>query len=183
MKKLCTVFFISIIFIAVQTTGGILSGSIAIFTDTAHLASDLVGFAISMLSLTIAQRPASKSLSFGYHRAEVVGTLASIIFLWVLTIWLLVEATDRFVHPPEIEGFIMFVTAVLGLIFNLIQMKILHSGEGHYHLGGDEGHDHDHGEHEHKHDHKHEDNKHTHAAHEDEEHKHEEGHKHTHEAH
>ncbi len=181
MKKLCTVFFISIIFIAVQTTGGILSGSIAIFTDTAHLASDLVGFAISMLSLTIAQRPASKSLSFGYHRAEIVGTLASIIFLWVLTIWLLVEATDRFVHPPEIEGFIMFVTAVLGLIFNLIQMKILHSGEGHYHLGGgdDHGHDHghDHDDHVHKHDHKHEAGKHTHGHDGEEEHKHdEEGH-------
>jgi hypothetical protein len=40
----------------------------------------------------------------------------------------------------------MFVVAVLGLIFNLIQMKILHSGDGHYHLGG--GHHH----HDHSHD-------------------------------
>ena len=54
MHKLYIVAFVSIIFIAVQTTGGIMSGSIAIFTDTAHLTSDLVGFAISMVSLTIA---------------------------------------------------------------------------------------------------------------------------------
>ena len=39
----------------------------------------------------------------------------------------------------------MLVVAVMGLIFNLIQMKILHSGEGHHHLGG-EGHHHDHNE-------------------------------------
>jgi len=59
--------------------GGIMANSIAIFTDTAHLASDLVGFSISVFSLVIATRPASKTLSFGYHRAEIIGTLVSII--------------------------------------------------------------------------------------------------------
>lgn len=54
MRKLLIVSFVSVFFIAVQITGGILSNSIAIFTDTAHLASDLVGFGISILSLTIA---------------------------------------------------------------------------------------------------------------------------------
>jgi hypothetical protein len=39
----------------------------------------------------------------------------------------------------------MAITAVAGLFFNLIQMKILHSGEGHYHLGGDD-HGHSHGD-------------------------------------
>jgi hypothetical protein len=55
----------------------------------------------------------------------------------------------------------MFATAVLGLFFNLIQMKILHSGDGHYHLGGEHGHshDHDHG-HSHSHDHNHKGHKH-----------------------
>ena len=67
--------------------------SIAIFTDSAHLASDMIGFAISIASLRLAERKADKSLSFGYHRAEVIGTLVSIIFLWGLTIWLLQEAT------------------------------------------------------------------------------------------
>lgn len=92
MKKLITVSCVSVFFIAAQTAGGILSGSIAIFTDTAHLLSDLVGFAISMGSLIVAQRSATKELSFGFHRAEVLGTLVSIIFLWTLTIWLVYEA-------------------------------------------------------------------------------------------
>jgi len=44
----------------------------------------------------------------------------------------------------------MLGTSALGLVFNLIQIKVLHSGEGHYHLGGDDKacsghHDHDHG--------------------------------------
>jgi zinc transporter 2 len=159
MRKLLIVSFVSVFFIAVQITGGILSNSIAIFTDTAHLASDLVGFGISIISLTIAQRKSNTALSFGYHRAEVIGTLISVIGLQVLTLWLVYEATLRFFNPPKIDGPIMLATAILGLFFNLIQMKILHSGDGHYHLGG--GHDHSHGDHDHGHDH----TSHTHHAH------------------
>jgi Co/Zn/Cd efflux system component len=53
----------------------------------------------------------------------------------------------RIIYPEEVVGVTMFIVAVMGLIFNLIQMKILHSGDGHYHLGGghnDHGHDHGH---------------------------------------
>lgn len=107
----------------------------------------MIGFAMSMAALRLAMRPASKELTFGWHRAEILGTLISIIFLLTLTIWLVVEATDRVIEPVEVKGFEMAVTAVAGLFFNLIQMKILHSGEGHYHLGGDDhGHAHGKGE-------------------------------------
>lgn len=145
----------SIFFIVAQLIGGYLAQSIAIFTDSAHLASDLIGFAISIISLKVAARPATKSLSFGYHRAEVVGTLVSIIFIWGLTIWLIYEATLRIIEPQEVLGGTMLIVAIMGLIFNLIQMKILHSGEGHYHLGGGHDHDHGHGHGEHNHDHDH----------------------------
>ena len=99
--------------------------------------------------------PATKSLSFGYHRAEVVGTLVSIIFIWGLTIWLLYEATLRILAPQEVLGGTMLIVAIMGLIFNLIQMKILHSGDGHYHLGGSHDHDHDGHDHDHGHSHGH----------------------------
>jgi len=72
------------------------------------------------MSLITAQKPATGSLSFGYHRAEVIGTLGSILLIQGLTIWLFVEATKRFITPPEIGGFIMMVTAIAGLFFNMI---------------------------------------------------------------
>lgn len=104
----------------------------------------MIGFAISMWALKIAKSPASNTLTFGWHRAEILGTIISIIFLLTLTIWLVFEAFDRVVAPQEVKGFEMFVTAIMGLFFNLIQMSILHQGEGHYHLGGDDhGHSHD----------------------------------------
>jgi zinc transporter 2 len=99
MKKLKIVSVVSVFFIAAQLTGGILANSIAIFTDTAHLASDMIGFAMSMVALKISLRPASHQLTFGWHRAEVIGTLVSVAFLLTLTIWLVVEATRRILKP------------------------------------------------------------------------------------
>lgn len=94
--------------------------SIAIFTDSAHLASDMIGFAISIISLKMAQRPATKSLTYGYHRSEIIGTLVSVIFIWGLTIWLVSEATIRILNGSVVKGDIMFVVACLGLVFNLV---------------------------------------------------------------
>ena len=166
MRKLKIVSFVSIFFIAAQMTGGYLANSIAIFTDTAHLASDMIGFSMSMIALKISMRPASHELTFGWHRAEILGTLMSVSFLVTLTLWLVVEATKRIINPQKVNSEIMAITAVAGLFFNLIQMKILHQGDGHYHLGGSHdhaGHNHDHGHsHEHGDDHKHE-HKHDHG--------------------
>lgn len=119
-RKLLIVSVVSVFFIVAQLIGGYLAKSIAIFTDSAHLASDLVGFAISIISLKMAQRPASKALSFGYHRAEVIGTLVSIIFIWGLTIWLIYEATSRILYPEKVNSLTMLIVAVMGLGFNLI---------------------------------------------------------------
>ena len=52
-KKLITVSIVSTFFITAQLIGGYMAGSIAIFTDAAHLASDLVGFAVSILALSM----------------------------------------------------------------------------------------------------------------------------------
>jgi zinc transporter 2 len=79
--------------------GGYYANSIAIYTDTAHLASDLIGFAMSIVALKISMKPASKELTYGWHRAEIIGTMISVIFLFAITFWLLVEASNRIINP------------------------------------------------------------------------------------
>jgi zinc transporter 2 len=95
MKKLKIVSCVSIFFIICQCIGGYLANSIAIFTDTAHLGTDMIGFVISMIALKMSLRPASNSHTFGWARAEIIGTLISVIFLMTITIWLFFEATGR----------------------------------------------------------------------------------------
>jgi len=122
MKKLYQVSGVSVFFIIAQLVGGWISGSIAIFADTAHLASDMMGFVIAMAGIKLGERKADAEMSYGYHRAELVGTLVSVISIWIMTIWLLVAATERFFMPPQVRGNLMFIVAVIGLFFNMIQI-------------------------------------------------------------
>jgi solute carrier family 30 (zinc transporter), member 2 len=77
-------------------------------------------------------------MSFGYHRAEVLGALASIMLIWGIVIYLFIEAIHRIVDPEPIDGEIMLITAVVGLVCNFISIFTLHS------FGGGHKHTHDH---------------------------------------
>ena len=128
-----------------EILGGYLSGSIAIITDAAHMLSDVAGFLISYFAIYMGSRPANYQMSFGYHRAEILGALASVLLIWGLIIWLFIEAIHRIVDPEEIDGTVMLITAAVGLVFNFISIFTLHSCGGHHHHGHSHGHDHGHG--------------------------------------
>jgi solute carrier family 30 (zinc transporter), member 2 len=127
ISRLAKVCIFCFIFMMIEFIGGWIAGSLAIMTDAAHLLSDLSGFLISMVSLFIALRPADKRLTYGYHRAEVIGALSSVLIIWCLTAWLIIEAIQRIYNPQPITGLLMLGIAVCGLSFNLIMSKILTS--------------------------------------------------------
>ncbi len=127
ISRLSKVCIFCSIFMMIEFFGGWIAGSLAIMTDAAHLLSDLSGFLISMVSLYIALRPADKRLTYGYHRAEVIGALSSVLIIWCLTAWLIIEAIQRFYNPKPIVGILMLSISLCGLSFNLIMSKILTS--------------------------------------------------------
>lgn len=127
MRKLVIVSLICFLFMGGELVGGLISGSLAIMTDAAHMLSDVASFMISYFAIYMGNRPASFKMSFGYHRAEVLGALASIAMIWGLLIWLFAEAIDRIVHPSEIDGEVMLITAVVGLACNIVSIFTLHS--------------------------------------------------------
>ena len=89
-------------------------------------------------------------MTFGWHRAEVIGTLMSVAFLIIVTVWLVVEAIKRFLTPEEVEPTSMLITAIISIFMNLIMIKILHAdgmpnSHGHSHEDGAHGHSHSQG--------------------------------------
>lgn len=108
-----------------EIVGGLLANSLAIMTDAAHLLSDLAGFLISIFALWLATRPATSRLSFGFHRAEILGALISVLLIWVLTGILVYEACWRLAHPEDVDGKIMFIVATCGLVVNFTMGMIL----------------------------------------------------------
>ena len=86
---------ICFVFMAVEFVGGFLSNSSAIMTDAAHMLSDVSAMGISYFSIKMGSMSPDLTRSYGYHRAEVLGALTSIIIIWVLVAWLCYEATER----------------------------------------------------------------------------------------
>ena len=108
MQKLIYVTCLSAIFMTIEIIGGYTAHSIAILSDAAHLGTDVLGLAISVIAMAIAQKQATERFSFGFHRAEVLGAIISILTIWVMVAGLVYEATMRFLNPPEIAGKVMF---------------------------------------------------------------------------
>ena len=125
MFKLKIISSVCFTFMTIEFIFGYLAGSLAIISDATHLLSDLAGFLISLFSLIVALKPADKNFTFGYHRFEVLGALASILIIWALTVWLLIAAVYRIKHPNPIVGFIMVCIAAGSLVFNIIMNRIL----------------------------------------------------------
>lgn len=159
MKKLFYVSIVCLIFMCIEIIGGYLANSIAIMSDAAHLLSDLFGFAISIISITISKKVATNTMSFGFHRAEIIGALVSVTLIWGLTLWLLYEATVRIINPVQVDSIIMIIIAVIGFLFNVIMGIVLSwNGIGHVHImhnhKHDEEHEHEHNDDDDEHDHK-----------------------------
>jgi len=126
MYQLKCVTVVGLVFVSAQGVGAYMANSIAIATDCAHLATDLIAFIIGIVALALTRKGESERYTWGWHRSEIIGSIISIIFLLVLTIILLVEAIKRCYEKYDIEGEIMLITAILSLFFNLILIKVLH---------------------------------------------------------
>lgn len=94
----------------VEIVAGVISKSLAILTDAAHMLSDLSSFGVSLAALHFATLPGTKQLSFGYHRIEILGALFSILVIWAMTGCLVAAAVARILNPEEVQAPIMIYT-------------------------------------------------------------------------
>lgn len=138
--RLILASILCLLFMLVEVVGGVLANSLAIASDAAHLLTDFASFMISLFSIWMATRPASRRMSFGWHRAEVVGALTSVLLIWVVTGILCYVATERIIENNfEVDASIMVITAAVGVAVNLIMGMALTLGgvpHGHSHSGG-----------------------------------------------
>ncbi|KFP82986.1 Zinc transporter 8, partial [Apaloderma vittatum] len=136
-RKLCVASVICIFFMIAEITGegGQIAGSLAVITDAAHILVDLTSFLISLFSLWLASRPPTKQLTYGWHRAEILGALMSMIIIWMVTGVLTYLASMRLLHPDyNIDATVMLITSASAVLANILLSLILHqTGHGHSH--------------------------------------------------
>lgn len=149
-RRLVMASVLCLLFMIGEAVGGILANSLAIATDAAHLLTDFASFMISLMAIWVASRPATKRMSFGWYRAEVIGALTSVLLIWVVTGVLVYMAVQRIINEDyEIDAEIMLITAAVGVGVNVIMGIALQAGgvaHGHSHGGVESqkhGHQHD----------------------------------------
>ena len=111
-----------------EVIGGLLTGSLALLADAAHMLSDDLSLGLALFAVWLAQNPATADRTFGYKRAEILAALANGVTLVAISIWIFIEAYRRLEDPPEILGGWMLVVAVGGLLINTVAFAILHRG-------------------------------------------------------
>jgi cation diffusion facilitator family transporter len=114
----------------VEVVGALLSGSLALLADAAHMATDALGIGMALGAVTLAQRPARGRRTFGWQRMEVLAAVANGLLLLGVGAYVVIEAVRRIGDPPDIHSGWMLGVATLGLVVNLGSLMLLRSGQG-----------------------------------------------------
>ncbi|MBI5131536.1 MAG: cation transporter [Rhodopseudomonas palustris] len=115
-------------YLLAEVVGGLITGSLALLADAAHMLTDVGGLGLALLAIRFAAKEATPRRTYGYLRMEVLSALANAVVLLLLTVYILYEAYQRFLGPPEVLGGPMLIVATVGLIVNLISMRLLMGG-------------------------------------------------------
>ncbi len=120
-KRFLTIAMLLLLgFMAVEVVVGILAKSLALISDAGHMLTDVGSIGLALVAMRLAKRPASGSYTFGLKRVEILSAQANGLTLLLLSVWFIVEAIRRLIHPPVVEGLLVTVIAVIGIGVNLL---------------------------------------------------------------
>jgi cobalt-zinc-cadmium efflux system protein len=129
-RKLLFAFVLTTLMMVAEVLGGAWSGSLALIADAGHMMVDALALLLAFVGAWMATRPADARRSYGYGRMEVLIGFVNALSQFVLVGWIIYEAVTRLLHPGEILSGVMFVVAIIGLLVNLLVLRMLH---GHAH--------------------------------------------------
>ena len=127
-RALITTFFLTFSYFVIEVVGGILTNSLALLADAAHMLTDVFGLGLALFATWISQKPATPEKTYGYYRFEILAALTNAIMLFFISFYILYEAYYRFKTPPVVASLPMMLIAVVGLGINMIGLWILRTG-------------------------------------------------------
>ncbi len=128
-KRLAIALSLTSVFLVAELVGAFLFDSLALLSDAAHMFTDSAALAIALAAVKIGQRPPDDKRTFGYRRFEILAAAFNAILLFAVAGYVLFEGIGRFLDPKPVESIGMLAVATLGLIVNLISMRVLAGGK------------------------------------------------------
>lgn len=129
-RALAVVLAFTFTYMIAQVVGGLLTGSLALLADAAHMLSDNVALGLALFAFWLSAKPPTPNRSFGYKRAEILAAMFNGVTIVVVSLWIFYEAFERFQDPPEVLGGWMMAVAVIGLLVNVAGFLILSRSAG-----------------------------------------------------
>ena len=159
--KLLTYFLLlNLLFMFVEVIYGLISNSLGLLTDGAHMLLDCTAVIIGLYSSYLSEFKANNNYNFGYLRSEIIGTFINSVFLFFIAIYIVFESIERFIEPKEIHSENLILVSFIGLLVNIVGLIFAHDH-------GDDSDDH---HHHHDHTNKHDEHEHYHHGNELEHH-------------
>lgn len=121
-------FALTAVYMLVELVAGIVTGSLALLSDAAHMGTDVLGLGMALAAITLAQRAGTAQRTYGTYRLEVLAALANGLLLFGVAGYVIYEAWQRFSSPPVVPGLPLLVVACVGLVINLISFRLLAAG-------------------------------------------------------
>lgn len=135
--RLTAALAVIVVFMVVEVAGGLLSGSLALLADAAHMLTDALALTLALSAHWMSARPADRRLHFGYRRMQVLAAFINGIALFALMTWIVFEAVRRAITPIAVAWAPMLAIAALGLLANAFAFRLLHrAGENNINIRG-----------------------------------------------
>ena len=169
--KLLTYFLLlNLLFMFVEVVYGLISNSLGLLTDGAHMLLDCTAVIIGLYSSYLSEFKANSNYNYGYLRSEIIGTFINSVFLFFIAIYIVFESIERFIEPKEVHSENLILVSFIGLLVNIVGLIFAHDH------GDEDSHDHHH--HHHHHDSHEDENNEKHDLNKCEEKEHHHEHKH-----
>ena len=128
-KRVAFAAILTFVFMIAEVAGGLISGSLALLADAAHMLTDAGSLALAWLGFKLAERPADEYRSFGWARFKILAAFVNGMALLALAAWIVFEAVQRLIDPQPVMGGVLMGVAIAGLLVNIIAFFLLHGGD------------------------------------------------------
>ena len=125
------VLALTALFMLVEAAAGWLANSLTLLADAGHMLADVGSLGLTLFAAWAARRPATPERTYGYLRLEILAALANGALLFVLSGGIAWEAVRRLARAPAVEPRILFGVGLVGLVVNLVGLRLLHRGHQH----------------------------------------------------
>jgi cobalt-zinc-cadmium efflux system protein len=128
-RKLAIALGLIVGFMIVEVAVGVLTSSLALLSDAAHMLTDAAAIGLALVAARLALRPAKGAMTYGLGRAEILSAQFNGATLLVLGLLIVYEGIHRLVEPPDVPGAPLLIVALVGVAVNLAATWVLASAE------------------------------------------------------